>query len=131
MTNNKIEFLYENMLKIFNNSYIKLLDHDYLIIDENYSYIIIRFRKKDYVHLTGIKLNTKDSSFFHMIKSKTFRKNNIQNQQKYSFREIKKKLNNLIKMCNAFQYGSKSLLLKKIHTSARDYPYGIVGENFI
>lgn len=63
------------------NLYKNLIDAQFFIVDENYDYIEIRFRKKDFVHLTGLHLDVNDNSFYSMYNKDVFRKENILKEQ--------------------------------------------------
>lgn len=130
LSDKKIDNIYKKLLQVA-NLYNQMIGYDFLIIVENYDSIIMKFRKEDFLHLTGLKLTVSDRSFYNMFTSNTFIKTNIKKQQKYTYRVINKKLDNLINMINCFTSVNHKLLIKRIHTHTRDYPYGIVGDNFI
>ena len=113
------------------NLYKNLIDAQFFIVDENYDYIEIRFRKKDFVHLTGLHLDVNDNSFYSMYNKNVFRKENILKEQEYNYRNLMKKMRNLYEACLAFVIPTNNLFLKKIDTNTRTYPYGIAGHQFV
>lgn len=126
LSSNDRKKIYRELLMVANHYYF-LYRKKYLVIDEELHTIGVSFTLKDFAHLTGIDFNFNEYDFYPLYLNGHLRENNINLNQKYSKRTIKQKLKNIMTLHEIFAgtYG-EHLLLKKVNTSTRNYPYGIV-----
>ncbi len=85
MTQNKKMFLRECSIQGACNYHHFLSGKVFLVICEDGSENTIRFFNKDFIHLSGIKSNLSDNTFFESCKKNQLSEGNILTRQKYNF----------------------------------------------
>lgn len=133
LSEDKKKKIYKRLLEVANHYYFCISNKKkFLLIDEFYKSLVVSCRLKDFVHLTGIKFDFPDARFFKLFLDRHLRIDNIKTEQKYNFRSIMQKLNNLDEMCLIFEFNTNErLILKEIRTQTRIYPYGICSNNCV
>lgn len=103
-----------------------LIGKVFLIICEDGVEIEIRFFKKDFIHLTGIKSDLSDDSFYDQCVLGKLSEGNIKDQQKYNWSTLKAKALR-IKNIHKIIYSDikNSLFMFNLHTNTVDFPVAI------
>lgn len=98
----------------------------FLVICEDGSENTIRFFNKDFIHLSGIKSNLSDNTFFESCKKNQLSEGNILTRQKYNWQTLKGKgirLRNIHRIVYADV--KDSLFVFHLHTNTADFPVAI------
>lgn len=96
ITPNKKMFLRECSIEGARNYNHFLSGKVFLIICEDGSESTVRFFKKDFIHLSGIRSNLSDDKFFEHCKKNKLSDGNILTRQKYNWQTLDK-LSELLK----------------------------------
>lgn len=116
------ELLIESVFKYKNN----LLDKNFLIICEDYSFVELSFSKEKFKHLTGIQSIYNNTDFYKNCKNRTFAYSDINENQYYNYNTILKKCKNLFSIDKFLSSDIKdTLFLSNLHTNTRIFPVAI------
>lgn len=107
-----------------------LVPYDFLIVTNDGEYNEVRFNKGDFAHLVGVRSHLNDLDFYKNCIKGTIAENNINNQQRYDFGTIRKKVMRITKI-NMIVYANAqtNLVLVNLHTKTRDFPLAIESTN--
>ena len=107
-----------------------LVPYDFLIVTNDGKYNEVRFNKGDFAHLVGVRSHLNDLDFYKNCIKGTIAENNINNQQRYDFGTIRKKIMRITKI-NKIVYANAqtNLVLVNLHTKTRDFPLAIKSTN--
>ena len=126
LTQNKKMYIKECLAEGATNYSHFLTGKVFLIICDDCTERTIRFFKKDYIHLTGIKSNVSDDDFFTLCKKRKLADGNIFTRQYYNWSTLKGKAVR-IKDIHKIVYADvkESLFIFDLHTNTADFPVAI------
>lgn len=103
-----------------------LMDKVFLVVCEDGKEYELRFLKSDYRHLTGIRTNLDDDTFFEQCKSRTLDIGNINEYQKYNWDTLKTKAKRICDIQRLlYDNIQNALFMINLHTKTRDFPVAI------
>ena len=107
-----------------------LVPYDFLIVTNDSKYNEVRFNNGDFAHLVGVLSHLNDLDFYKNCIKGTIAENNTNNQQRYDFGTIRKKIMRITKI-NKIVYANAqtNLVLVNLHTKTRDFPLAIESTN--
>ena len=122
--NKRVLTQYIKQAAVLYNKY--LLNRDFLIICDDFSTYKIRFHRRKFKHLTGIKTSLSEINFFNNALNGIIAESDLNTQQKYDFSTLKKKCCRLTKADLFLNSHTKTtLLLECLHTNTYDFPIAI------
>lgn len=107
-----------------------LMDKVFLVVCEDGKEYELRFLKSDYRHLTGIRTNLDDDTFFEQCKNRTLDIGNINEYQKYNWDTLKTKAKRICDIQRLlYDNIQNALFMINLHTQTRDFPVAIKNTN--
>ena len=103
-----------------------LVNKSFKIVCEDGSETIVRFFKKDFKHLTGIKSDLSEAQFYEKCLEGKISTGNILTEQKYNWKTLKDKserIQNIHKLL--YEDVDKTLLLNDLETNTHVFPIAI------
>ena len=106
-----------------------LLEKDFLIITDDLMTHEITFKKRDFIHFTGLKVNISDNKFYNLCVKGHLARENISNYQKYNYKTLKDKAL-VIRKLNKFLHAdvSTNLFITNLTTKTRTFPIAITND---
>lgn len=108
-----------------------LLNKKFIVIADDYKIYEITFKKKEFLHLTGLSVNIGANLFYDLCKKAKISKNNINDFQKHNRNTLMTKTTNIEKLIK-FIYAdvSTNLILKNfVMSSSPNTPFPCTIEN--
>ncbi len=108
-----------------------LLHKEFIIITIDFEIYKVTFKKKEFLHLTGLTVNVGENLFYDLCKSSKISKNNINNFQRHNKNTLMTKTTNINKLIKfIYADASTNLILKDfIMSSAPNKPFPCAIEN--
>lgn len=103
-----------------------LMNKEFLIICEDGDFSVVRFFKKDFLHLVGIETTLNEDNFFDNCCDGMLSENNIDSKQKYNWSTLKSKAIRIEKIQTLiYENVKESLFIINLHTNTADFPIAI------
>lgn len=108
-----------------------LLNKRFIIVTADYAIYKVVFKKKEFLHLTGLSVNVGENLFYDLCKKGTISKNNINNFQRHNKNTLMTKTTNIEKLIKfIYADASTNLILKNfIMSSEPNRPFPCAIEN--
>ena len=108
-----------------------LLNKKFIVVTENFEIYKLTFRKKEFLHLTGICVDVGENMFYDLCKESKISRNNISNYQRHNKNTLMTKTCNIEKLIKfIYADGSTNLVLKDfVMSSAPNHPFPCAIEN--
>ena len=108
-----------------------LLNKSFAIVTDDYLTTIVTFKKKEFLHLTGLLVNIGENKYFELCKAGKISRNNIKNTQRHNKNTLMSKTKNIEKITR-FIYADAStnlFLTNFIMASEPSNPFPCAIEN--
>ena len=103
-----------------------LINKDFLIVCEDGYTDVVRFFKRDFLHLTGVSTNLNEESFYDNCVRRKLDVSNIKEKQKYNWNTLKSKAVRIEKIHKIIYADvQESLFMINLHTESTDFPVAI------
>lgn len=108
-----------------------LFNKKFVVVTDNYDIYKVTFRKKEFLHLTGLSVNIGENLFYDLCKTGTISESNINNFQRHNRNTLMTKTTNIEKLIKfIYADASTNLILKDfVMSSAPNRPFPCAIEN--
>lgn len=103
-----------------------LVNKTFLIVCEDGYTDAVRFFKRDFLHLVGVKTDLTESAFYNNCVRRMLDVSNIKEEQKYNWSTLKSKADRIEKIHKIIYADVQdSLFMINLHTNSSDFPVAI------